>query len=152
MNETINTTAQADEVPQVGEEHNTEEKTFTQGEVNKIVSDRLRTERKKLEAAVTGEYTAELAERERDILQRELKMDAKERLQEAGLPPSAAKLLRYDDEETYKQSLEDALAVIGEIVAPTVDQQIKERLKGTTPKAIPVFSSDPLKSAFAPPK
>lgn len=150
MSESTNITAQTEEVPQSGESLNSEEKTFTQDELNRIVSERLQKERKKLKAAETGEYTAELAEREQDILQRELKMDAKERLIEAGLPTSVTTLLCYDDEDTYHKSLDNTISILNEIISPAVENQVREALKGNTPKAVPKYTSDPIKAAFAP--
>lgn len=152
MSETINNTVPNEDIPQDGVSSNNEEKTFTQDELNRIVSDRLQRERKKLEAAQTGEYTAELAEREKVILQRELQMDAKERLEEAVLPVSIATLLRYDDEEAYNKSYNDVVTVFGDIIQDGVTTRVNAVLSGEPPKAAIRISSDPIKNAFAPKK
>ena len=66
------------------------EKTFTQEEVNKIVSKRLTEERAKLEK----EYTA-----------RALNDKARSILKEKGFNPDLANALKFDDEETLQQSI-----------------------------------------------
>lgn len=67
------------------------EKMFTQEEVNKIVSGRLKEERAKLEK----EYTA-----------RTLNDKARRILKEKGFNPDLANALKFDNEETLKQSIE----------------------------------------------
>ena len=59
-------------------------KTFTQEEVNQIVSNRLKEEREKMKK----EQDASFAEREQKITAREMRMNALEKLQEKGLPSS----------------------------------------------------------------
>jgi hypothetical protein len=67
------------------------EKTFTQEEVNKIVSKRLSEERAKLEK----EFSAKaLDEKARGILK------------EKGFNPDLANVLKYEDEETLTKSIE----------------------------------------------
>ncbi len=74
------------------------EKTFTQDEVNKIVSDRLSRDRAK--------NAADLAEREQELLSRELAMTAKEKLAENGLPKDLANILKYSDEKTLDAAID----------------------------------------------
>ena len=59
-------------------------KTFTQEEVNQIVSNRLKEEREKMKK----EQDASFAAREQKITAREMRMNALEKLQEKGLPSS----------------------------------------------------------------
>ena len=72
-------------------------KTFTQEEVNRIVSDRLARDREK--------RTAELDEREKAVKARELAVIAVEKLTAAGLPKELAGVLKYDDETTLDEAI-----------------------------------------------
>lgn len=73
------------------------ESTFTQEQVNKIVSDRLAREKAKGEAA--------LAEREQQLAQRELLLTAKEKLTESGLPVELVDALNVSSPETLEKAL-----------------------------------------------
>lgn len=73
------------------------EKTFTQEDVNKIVSDRLAREKAKGEAA--------LAEKERQLAQRELQLTAKERLAQMGLPAELLDVLNLSSQEAMEKAL-----------------------------------------------
>lgn len=80
-------------------EINTEiEKTFTQAEVNHIVSERLAKDRAK--------GTADLEKRETELRARELAMSAREMLSEKGLPKDLADILKYSDEESLKKAVD----------------------------------------------
>lgn len=74
------------------------EKTFTQGEVNKIVSERLSRDRAK--------SAADLAEREQELSRRELAITAKEKLASHGLPKDLANILKYSDEKTLDAAID----------------------------------------------
>lgn len=76
----------------------TGEKTFTQEQVNAIVSKRLAEEKSKNEAA--------LNKREAELNRREMQIRAKELLAEKGLPKNLADVLRYDDEESLKAAID----------------------------------------------
>lgn len=76
----------------------TGEKTFTQEQVNAIVSRRLAEEKAKSEAA--------LNKRETELNQREMQIKAKELLAEKGLPKNLADVLRYSDEESLKAAID----------------------------------------------
>lgn len=76
------------------------EKTFTQEQVNQIISDRLARDRAKGEAA--------LAEREQQLAQRELLLTAKEKLTENGLPVELVDALNVSSNE----ALEKALSIV----------------------------------------
>ena len=77
-------------------------KTFTQEEVNNIISDRLKREREKL----SKEQEEKLNEREKAIEARELRMTATEKLTAAGLPKTLVDALNCSDEETMDKSIE----------------------------------------------
>lgn len=74
-----------------------EQKTFTQEDVNRIVSERLAKEKTKLDTA--------LAEREKTLTQRELALTAKERLRASGLPGSLIDALNMSDSDALEKSL-----------------------------------------------
>lgn len=76
----------------------TGERTFTQEEVNRIVGERLAKEKAKGETA--------LAERERQLAMRELRMTAKEKLTEMGLPMGLLDALNLSSPEALDKALE----------------------------------------------
>lgn len=82
-----------------------EEKTFTQEEVEEIVKRRLARERRKAARGTEGEEDP-LTGRESSLAERELRLTARERLQEEGLPMSLADVLRYADDETLDTAIE----------------------------------------------
>lgn len=72
-------------------------RTFTQDEVNRIVSNRLSEDRAK--------RTAELDEREKAVKARELAVIAAEKLAAAGLPKELTAVLKYDDEDSLEAAI-----------------------------------------------
>ena len=76
---------------------NNGEKTFTQDDVNRIVSARLAQEKAKGDAA--------LSEREQQLAKRELKLTAKERLNEMGLPAELLDALDVSSPEALEKGL-----------------------------------------------
>ena len=85
------------------------ETTFTQEQVNKIVSDRLAREKVKSEAA--------LAEREQQLAQRELLLTAKEKLTESGLPVELLNALNVSSPEAMEKAITTLKGVIDKIKA-----------------------------------
>lgn len=83
------------------------ETTFTQEQVNKIVSDRLAREKVKSEAA--------LAEREQQLAQRELLLTAKEKLTESGLPVELLDALNVSSPEAMDKAITTLKGVIDKI-------------------------------------
>ena len=82
-----------------------EEKTFTQEQVNAIVGERLAKEKTKADAA--------LAEKERELAQRELLLTAKEKIAEKGLPPELLDAINV----TSAEALDNSLAVVEAIIS-----------------------------------
>lgn len=80
------------------------EKTFTQEQVNQIISDRLARDRAKGEAA--------LAEREQQLAQRELLLTAKEKLTENGLPVELVDALNVSSPEALEKALSTVKTVL----------------------------------------
>lgn len=73
------------------------DKTFTQEEVNTIIQDRLAKEKAK--------YEKQLADVQTDIQQREKRLEAREKLQEKGLPLELVDLIKLDSDESFNTSL-----------------------------------------------
>lgn len=125
----------------------TEEKTFTQAQVDKMIKDRLDKQAKKLqkdksEAEKLENMNAEqkakyqqdkreqdLAKREADIIKRELLATAKDILTERGLPVDLAGVIDLTDAETVEKSID----TIGKQWEKAVQKGVSERLKGTQP-------------------
>lgn len=85
-----------------------EGRTFTESEVNEIVQNRLARERRKTDRVDSGN------DREANLNDRELKIMAKEKLLDMGMPTKLADLLRYDDEESLDEAIEEYNSLIGE--------------------------------------
>lgn len=88
------------EVMQTNEETK-ESRTYTQEEVEHIVQKRLARERLRNER----ESTASDADREKALGERELKVLAKEKLLDEGMPSTLADMLKYDDEESLDAAI-----------------------------------------------
>ena len=123
------------------------EKTFTQDEVNRIVSDRLARDRDK--------RAAELDEREKAVKARELAVIAAEKLAAAGLPKDLTSVLRYDDESSLDAAILRLSKLRGfEIGDNTPDGGKKKIIENKLPEIdySSQQNSDPLKDAFRPVK
>ena len=83
------------------------ERTFTQEEVNRIVSERLNKEKTKGDAAL-AEREQQFAAREKALANREALFDLKDQLKEMGLPKELLPVLNVQDKEALKTAL-DAL-------------------------------------------
>ena len=77
-------------------------KTFTQEEVNRIVSKRLSEEKEKMQK----EQDAAIAEIEKSVKAREMRMNAIEKLHANGLPSDLADVLNCSDDESLDRSIE----------------------------------------------
>ena len=120
-------------------------KTFTQEEVNKIVSDRVSETNKKWQekmseseklSKMTADQKAEherqkrekeFADREKSITVRELKMSAKEILVERALPLTLAEALDYSDADKCNASID----AIEKAFRASVDKAVSERIKSS---------------------
>lgn len=116
-------------------EQQTEEKRFTQEEVDEIVKNRLGRERRK-----QGE------DMEASFAMRELSLTAKEKLLDLGLPRKWAELLRYDSAETLDNVISELQALIGKKEEQGEPERgWGQRQKGTSKK-------DEFREAFGLPK
>lgn len=93
--EEMNQDMQADERPQ---NNPTEEKTFTQEELNRIIGERLAKEKAKTEQT--------LLQKEQELNKRELSLKAKEVLTEKGLPSEFSNILNFSDEESLSKAID----------------------------------------------
>lgn len=111
------------------------EPKYSDADVEKIVQKRLARERAKNEKQQEQQTRlSELEQREKNIEIKERKLSARETFKEMGfqkIPETALKLLRYDTEEEYEQSLTDVSQLITELVEGL---EVKAAT-GRTPKA-----------------
>lgn len=152
-NETNNTTVAQEQLEATQPEENSTqaEKTFTQEEVNKIVSERLAREKSKTEAIYTqamndiearenaiAEKEKDFADREKMWLDRENRLTAIKAIKEAGLDDGSGLSLELvdfvmsDDVENTKNKVK----IFGELVARFVTAEVNRRFKenGYAPK------------------
>lgn len=116
------------------------EKKYTDADVDRIVSKRLNREREKLSKALCeGQKESELEIRERKVLERELNIEVKERLEKDGLPQSLSKLMNYSSAEGFTKSYDE----ITETFKEALRTAIKPYIAGRTPRvSSPNFSKN----------
>lgn len=85
-------------------------KTFTQEEVNKIVSDRLAKERAKQEPQ-SDPAAEQLAQREKELAARESRMTCTEYIKEKRLKPELLDIFDSSNAEQFKETVEKLLEV-----------------------------------------
>lgn len=90
---------------------NGKEKTFTQDEVNRIVSERLSRERERAEHA----QSSEVEEREKNISSRENALECREFISESKLPKQLLDLFDTSDAKAFKASVNSLLDKFPEI-------------------------------------
>lgn len=93
----------------------TGEKTFSQEDVNRIVSERLAKDREKA--------SKELGEREQELLQREFRLNSRQKLIDRGYPEDILDALNCSSEEAFDKALD------------IIDGLIKERTPSEAEKA-----------------
>ena len=89
------------------------ERTFTQDDVNRILSKRIAEEKAKSDAAL-AEKEQQFAERERQLANREALVDLKDQLKEMGLPSELLPVLNVQDKTALKTALDALKAYIDE--------------------------------------
>lgn len=123
-------------------------KTFTQEEVDKIVEKRLKRERQKFADVLNqgDPREAAMAERERAVTAKELRMEATETFMKEHLPADMLDLLNYTDKESCDQSIE----LVRRVFAANVHAEVDRRLMGGKPikKAPPTDADSALRGAF----
>ena len=139
-----------DDIQQTNQEQqqnsNTEGKTFTQDEVNRIVSERLNKEKGKINADREAEYS----KREQELNQRELKLHAREALSERNMPSELLDVLNYSS----KEDLDKCIDVIEQVLKNQM-QQFQDKLnEKPEPRIVipgtgrPLTGGDPIRSAM----
>ncbi len=93
----------------------TGEKTFTQDDVNRIVQDRLAKDRAK--------SSEELSKKEEELLQREFRLNSRQKLIDRGYPEDILDVLNCSSEEAFNKALD------------IIDGLIKERTPSEEEKA-----------------
>ncbi len=119
------------------------ERTFTQAEVEELIGRRLARERKKYERE-TGQTEGQdtgASERESELTSREMRVMAKEKLLDKGLPLELADCLKFEDEETLEKAIE---TITGLDLSGPRKASWGQRVSGGIPKA----SGDPTRKAF----
>ncbi|MBN1778445.1 MAG: DUF4355 domain-containing protein [Clostridiales bacterium] len=131
----------------------TTEKSFTQDDINRIVSQTIASERRKAEtqvaqakkeaeelAQMTAEQRAEhriaereaaLAEREDTLTRREVRAGAVQLLMKKGLPAGLADALEYADMDSASAAIEQ----LEQAFRLALQQGVEERMKGMAPAA-----------------
>ena len=105
------------------------EKTFTQDQLNDIVSRRLAEEKAKSEKT--------LREREQQLAQRELLLTAKEKLTESGLPVELLDALNVSSPEAMEKAITTLKGVI-------------DKIKAEAPKPFTIHGAKPAEAGRSP--
>lgn len=140
-----------DDIQQTNQEQqqqnsNTEGRTFTQDEVNRIVSERLNKEKGKINADREAEYS----KREEELDQRELRLHARETLTERNMPNELLDVLNYSS----KEELDKCIDVIDQVLKNQMQQFQAEQNKKPEPRIVipgcskPSPSGDPIRHAM----
>lgn len=106
-----------------GETEKPAEKTFTQAQLDKIVSERLARQAKKF--ADPEQYVAELDARAAELDARELRLDFHDKIQAAELPPEAFSLIDFSS----RQRAEETFGAISKIMKQRLDAAVKNEVE-----------------------
>lgn len=127
-----------------GEEENPgdqgQERKYTDADVDKIVARKIAVERDK----ATKKHDTELEQRERDVLSRELTMEARDKLTEANLPRDLSDLMDYSSKEAFEASYDKVVGVFRKTAKPKLYGRVPRNPDGMS------LTGDPIKEAFAP--
>lgn len=122
-------------------------KKYSDEDLDAIIAKKIARERDRMKRLFEEEKTvSEMDERERNIALREMKADAKDALDERGLPRTLADVLDYTDKETMTASLEK----IVEAFNISVQMGVKNVIRGVTPKVSAAPPDDDIRKAFLP--
>lgn len=81
------------------------EKKYTDADVDRIIAKKIAQERNRMQKLFTeDQQESELDKREREVLERELRADARDALEKANLPLSLSKMLDYSSREAFDES------------------------------------------------
>lgn len=105
------------------------EKTFTQDDVNRIVQDRLAKDRAK--------SSEEITKREQELLQREFRLNSRQKLIDRGYPESIMDALNCNDEKSFDKALDIIDSLIKERTpseAERAEMEAKRKAAASAPK------------------
>ena len=141
MNEEQTTVEEVkEETVDTQQETTSTEKTFTQAEVDKLITDRVNRALKK------AEKDAKIAELEAQLIRQGLEKEASQMLSEHGLPVKE-EVLAYvvrDNAEETQAAVNDFVAIVNDLA----DVKVQEMLKGKTPRRIENPSGTVTKEQF----
>ena len=113
-----------------GEGASSEEKTYSQDELNSILGEKRKEwEEERLANLSKDEQISQL---KKELFKANMKDQINNRLTEEGIPVKAAELIQYTDEAGTLKSLETVISTIKELVS----DGITERLRGKTPEGL----------------
>ena len=107
----------------------TGEKTFTQDDVNRIVQDRLAKDRAK--------SSEEITKREQELLQREFRLNSRQKLIDRGYPEDILDALNCSDEKSFDRALDIIDGLIKERTpteAERADMEARMKAAASAPK------------------
>lgn len=102
------------------------EKTFTQDDVNRIVQDRLAKDRAK--------SSEEITKREQELLQREFRLNSRQKLIDKGYPESLLDALNCSSEEAFDKALGIIDGLLEERLAIKKDEEKQAQLEARRAK------------------
>lgn len=91
-------------------------KKYTDSDVDRIVAKKIAAERSR----AAKQQNEELEQREREVLRRELVIEARERLADKHLPSSLVDLLNYESKEEFEESYNKVTGVFMEVAKPKI--------------------------------
>ena len=124
------------------------EKKYSDEDLDRILAGKIMRERRKLTESISSQLAAELDERERNILKRELRADAQDKLVADGLPPRLSDCLSYESKEAFDKSYSSIVKAFQDALA----EGVRDALRGNTPRAIRgsgCSGGDRVRDAFA---
>ena len=145
MSEESKTTQQPESSPTPGENGGEPGKTFTQEDVNRIVSERLARERDK--AALERAKEDPTEQREKALAAREAAMSCREYISGKGYPAALADILDTADADKFKSQVDKLVELFPEI-DPAVAAKTPKFTRSTTGR--PGGFGDPIAEAFRP--
>jgi hypothetical protein len=117
-------------------------KTFTQDEVNKIISERLAKERAKQEPQ-PDPAAEQMAQKEKDLNARENRLSCMEYIKEKGLDEALTTIFDTSDAEMFKTNVDKLLEAY-----PEIDPVKRAKIPTFTVGTAKGSSSDPIAQAF----
>lgn len=141
MSEETNTQQQTQQDPTPGAKGG---RTFTQDDVNRIVSERLAHEREKLQASAKDD------EREKALAAREARLDCREYLDTKGYPAALLDVLDSSDTDRFKTAVEKLVQTFPQITGKSSGPVIREGWKPGEATGRSSAIPDPIAAAFKP--